>query len=121
MDPRIAWYHPEHFGRAHDLWTRVWETQHLEQGVDMSSNFDKPQDYISLDGIITFDRNRQYLPNSNENFENSKMTVAQKRKRENKASTYGINKQITLKDNGELSPWVTWPYDKCSYEPNVVG
>lgn len=117
MDPRIAWYPPEHLGRAHDLWTRVWETQ---QGVDnMFLNSDKPQDFIPLEGTTTFDQKKQVLQNTSKNTENiQNQNVAQKRKRENKASTYGLNQQkVYLGEDGGMTPWTR----KISYEPSVVG
>ena len=27
MDPKIAWYQPEQFGPAKDLWLNIWETE----------------------------------------------------------------------------------------------
>ncbi|KAL8603055.1 hypothetical protein ACOMHN_015620 [Nucella lapillus] len=114
MDPRIAWYPPEHLGPAHDLWTRVWE---MHQGVDDMS--DKPQDFIPLDGSTTFDPKRQVLQNSNKNAENiQNQNAAQKRKRENNASTYGLSQQkLHLSEDGGLTPWTR----DISYEPSVVG
>ncbi|XP_070187139.1 terminal nucleotidyltransferase 4B-like isoform X2 [Littorina saxatilis] len=119
MDPRIAWYPPEHLGRAHDLWTRVWETQ---QGVDnmfLNSDCLKPQDFIPLDGTTAFDQKRQVLQNSSKNAENiQNQNSAQKRKRENKASTYGLNQERRyLGEDGGLTPWV----GKIPYEPSIVG
>lgn len=119
MDPRIAWYPPEQLGRAHDLWTRVWETQQGVDNMHLNSDYIKPQDFIPLDGINAFDQKRQVLQNSNKNADNiQNQTTAQKRKRENKASTYGLNQQKAyLGENGGLTPWV----GKISYDPSVVG
>ncbi|XP_076449394.1 uncharacterized protein LOC143285846 [Babylonia areolata] len=117
MDPRIAWYPPEHMGRAHDLWTRVWEAQ---LGVDsMLITDNKPQDWIALDGVTTFDPKKQVLHVSNKNTENNQnQTLAQKRKRENKASTYGLNQEKRfLGEDGGLTPWIR----KNSYDPSVLG
>jgi hypothetical protein len=116
MDPRIAWYPPEQLGRAHDLWTRVWE---MQQGVDNMHHSDyRPQDFIPLDGIA-YDHKRHVLHNSNKNAENIQhQTTAQKRKRENKASTYGLNQQKAyLGEDGGLTPWV----GERPYHPSVVG
>ena len=118
MDPRIAWYPPEHLGRAHDLWTRVWETQ---QGVDnmFLNSESKSQDFIPLQSSILdasfFDQKRQVLQNSNKNVEN----IQNQKKRENRASTYGLNQQkIYLGEDGGLTPWV----DRSrNYHPSVVG
>ncbi|KAL8607508.1 hypothetical protein ACOMHN_004478 [Nucella lapillus] len=117
MDPRIAWYPPEHMGRAHDLWTRVWEVQ---LGVDnMLISDTKPQDFIPLDGATTFDPKKQNCSASNKKAENNQtQTVAQKRKKENKASTYGLNQEKHfLGEDGGLTSWIR----KNSYEPSVVG
>lgn len=51
MDPRIAWFPPEHLGLAHNLWTRVWETQNSLE-TKKSTSDPKPQEYIPfLDGL----------------------------------------------------------------------
>jgi len=123
MDPRVAWFPPEQLGLAHDLWTNIWET---EIGVDnMSLNNSnpnlnqKPQEYIPLDYSNNLDHknaanNRQNSVKNNHN--------QCKRKRENKASTYGLNhssnKQF-LRADGGLTPWK--PRDKRYCSPGVIG
>lgn len=122
MDPRIAWYPPEQLGVAHDVWTRIIEAQ---IGVDNMSlnnsnpNLDhKPAEFISLDITNNFDQksaptNRQ---NSIHNQENSF-----KRKRDNRASTYGLNHSSykhLLKEDGGLTPWKP---KKKKYQPDVIG
>ena len=109
MDPRTAWYPPEQLGLAHDLWTRIWEA---EIGVDIMSlnnsnpNLDQKQsEYIPLDYTNNLDQkhgvtNRQYsIQNQQNQF---------KRKRDNRASTYGLNHSSNkhfLRENGGLTPW----------------
>ncbi|KAK7498012.1 hypothetical protein BaRGS_00010600 [Batillaria attramentaria] len=116
MDPRIAWYPPEHLGRAHDLWTRVWETQ---LGVDsMFSDQKQQQEFIPLDG--NFDQNKRLVLQNIKNAENQQQSIAQKRKRDNRACTYGLNhssQKVYLGEDGGLTPWKR----KISYEPSVVG
>lgn len=116
MDPRIAWYPPEHLGRAYDLWTRVWEAQ---LGVDMMFLDQKSQDFIPLDG--TFEHKQLVLRNI-KNAEKQLHSNAQKRKRENRASTYGLNHstyKVYLGEDGGLTPWK--PKQKASYEGSVIG
>lgn len=118
MDPRIAWYPPEHLGLAHDLWTSIWEA---EIGVDNMSlnnanpNLDqKATQYIPLNYQNNFD-NKLAANNRHNSFQN-------KRKRDNKASTYGLNHSSNkhfLRDGGGLTPWK--PRDKIYRPPGVIG
>uniref|UniRef100_A0A0L8FTK9 Uncharacterized protein n=3 Tax=Octopus bimaculoides TaxID=37653 RepID=A0A0L8FTK9_OCTBM len=123
MDPRTAWFPPEHLGRAHTLWTKIWEAQ---IGVDSmylnNSNLvnsdQKSQECISLDYINILDgKNTQ--TNGDHNVLNQQNQL--KRKRENRASTYGLNhssvKHLLGKD-GALIPWKS--KDK-NYPTYVLG
>ncbi|CAI9715104.1 terminal nucleotidyltransferase 4B-like [Octopus vulgaris] len=123
MDPRTAWFPPEHLGRAHTLWTKIWEAQ---LGVDSmylnNSNLvnsdQKSQECISLDYINILDgKNTQ--TNGDHNVLNQQNQL--KRKRENRASTYGLNhssvKHLLGKD-GALIPWKS--KDK-NYPTYVLG
>ncbi|GAB1598024.1 terminal nucleotidyltransferase 4A-like [Argonauta hians] len=123
MDPRTAWFPPEHLGRAHTLWTKIWEAQ---IGVDSmylnNSNLvnsdQKSQDYIPLDIVNILDvKNTQ--TNGDHNVLNQQNQL--KRKRENRASTYGLNhssvKHLLGKD-GALIPWKS--KDK-HYHTNLLG
>ena len=107
MDPRIAWYPPEHLGLAHDIWARIWESQYcLElEMVPGSSSDQKPQDFIPLDGLTDPDTLHK------------KQLRLQKRKRgDNRACTFGLTFSVNtriLKDGG-LTPWrkLSKPYGK---------
>ena len=127
MDPRIAWFPPEQLGSAQELWTRIWETQlGVELSLGVSNMFlnnanpnleQKAQEFIPLDYTNKFDKkqgpnNRQ---NSLQNIQN------QKKKIENRASTYGLNHSSSvhlLIENGRLLPWIS---EGKTYAPTVVG
>lgn len=122
MDPRIAWYPPEHLGLAHDLWTRIWETQ---IGVDTMSlnnsnpNLDqKPQEFIPLDITNNLDH-KHGATNRQNSIKNQQNHL--KRKRENRACTYGLNHSSYkhfLHEDGGLTPWKP---KKKIYTPSIVG
>lgn len=122
MDPRIAWYVPEQLGLAHDIWTRIIETQ---IGVDNMSlnnsnhNLDqRPPEFISLS--VNNNLAQKHAPtNKQYNIQNQQNSF--KRKRENKASTYGLNHSSYkhfLHEHGGLTPWIRKGKD---YPPNVIG
>ncbi|XP_013075831.2 terminal nucleotidyltransferase 4A-like isoform X1 [Biomphalaria glabrata] len=97
MDPRIAWYPPEQLGYAHDLWTRIWETQYCLDNMILGSTSDqRPQDFIPLDG------------RTDTNSLQNNQLLQQKRKRsDNRACTYGLNFSVSkriLKED-QLTPW----------------
>ena len=123
MDPRIAWYQPEQLGLAHDLWTQIWETR---LGIPESMNLNnanpnleqKAQEFIPLDFTNKLDH-KQAPSNSEQNLHNQNNNRT--RKRENRASTYGLNHSSTkhlLRDNGGLTPWKR--PDK-TYRPGPLG
>lgn len=120
MDPRIAWYPPEQLGTAHDIWTTIIEAQ---IGVDSMSlnnsnpNLDhKPQEYISLS--VNNNLEQKHAPtNKQYNIQNQQI----KRKRDNKASTYGLNHSSykhLLNEGGGLTPWVPQGKD---YSQDIMG
>lgn len=123
MDPRIAWYPPEHLGLAHDIWTSIWEA---EIGVDNMSlnnsnpNLDqKPQEYIPLDYANKLDQ-KVAANNRQNSIQNSQNQC--KRKWDNKASTYGLNHSSNkhrLREDGGMTPWK--PRGKRYRLPGVLG
>lgn len=116
MDPRIAWPSPEQLGIANDIWARIIEAK---IGVDnMSLNNSnqnlnyRQQDYISLS--VNNNLTQKQAPSNFQIQQN-------KRKRENKASTYGLNHSSYkhfLAENGGLTPWI--PNGK-EYHQHVIG
>ncbi|XP_022341415.2 terminal nucleotidyltransferase 4B-like isoform X2 [Crassostrea virginica] len=116
MDPRIAWSTPEQLGIAHDIWTRICETQ---IGVDNMSlnNLNQNMNYRPLDFISVSANNNVTLKQAATNFQNQQ----NKRKRDNKASTYGLNHSSYkhfLYENGGLTPWI--PKEK-KYSLGILG
>jgi hypothetical protein len=63
MDPRIAWYQPEHLGIAHDIWTYIIEAQlgvnlsNMSLNNNLNSNMDQKQkEFIPLDITNNFEK-----------------------------------------------------------------
>lgn len=123
MDPRIAWYPPEHLGFAHDLWTSIWEA---EIGVDNMSlnnsnpNLDqKPTEYIPLNFTNKFDQ--KIASNNTQNSIHNSQNQFKRKRDSNKASTYGLNHSSNkhfLRDGG-LTPWR--PHGRIYRLPGVIG
>jgi len=123
MDPRIAWCPPEHCVLANDIWTRIWEA---EIGVDNMSlnnsnpNLDhRPREYIPLDYSINYEYKNAVNNRQSTSFKNTQNLY--KRKRDNKASTYGLNHSSNkqhLRD-GRMTPWK--PRDKKYTLPGHIG
>ncbi|XP_050687795.1 terminal nucleotidyltransferase 4B-like [Eriocheir sinensis] len=115
MDPSIAWYQPEQRGPAGELWARVWLTQ---QGLDNMNLGDTnmnhtQQEYIPVAADDDSARTTTTTTTANTNTNNSYYNRT-KRKRENRASTYGLNqnhKSLIGRFGG--CPWRrrTPPYD----------
>ncbi|XP_052233237.1 LOW QUALITY PROTEIN: terminal nucleotidyltransferase 4B-like [Dreissena polymorpha] len=121
MDPRTAWYQPEQTGLVHDIWTSIIESV---IGVDNMSfnnpNLDQTnKDFIPLD----FPKNlNQRICDKNEqnSLKNCQNLHICKRKRENKASTYGFNRLIYKHylSDGCLTPWI--PQGRLYHQPAVI-
>lgn len=106
MDPRIAWPSPEQSGVANDFWTRIKEAQIGEKFNN------RQQHFISLSR-----KNNLTQKQAPSNFQ----IQQNKKKRENKASTYGLNHSSNrhlLAENGGLTPWT--PHRK-EYHLSVIG
>ncbi|XP_063217319.1 terminal nucleotidyltransferase 4B-like [Bacillus rossius redtenbacheri] len=90
MDPNIGWFQPEQEGPAKDLWTRIWEAQNGLDNMNISdANCNvapKGQDYIPPVSVTNND-NQKLRPSTNCNTYYNRT----RRKRENRASTYGMN------------------------------
>ncbi|KAK6186159.1 hypothetical protein SNE40_008253 [Patella caerulea] len=98
MDPKIAWFTPEQLGPAHDFWTRIWEAQKGVEKMYLNSDHNN-KDFIPLT------ENKQIGYNRNNGYN---IYTPHKRKRDNRASTYGLNhssEKHLLREHGGLMPW----------------
>ncbi|XP_071516564.1 terminal nucleotidyltransferase 4B-like [Panulirus ornatus] len=113
MDPNIGWYQPEQQGPARDLWARIWLTQ---QGLDNMNLNDANMnhEFIPLSVDDSDRTNKNTSVNANNSYYNRT-----KRKRENRASTYGLNqnhKNLIGQFGG-----CPWRRVTSSYDLGVVG
>jgi non-canonical poly(A) RNA polymerase PAPD5/7 len=123
MDPRIAWFPPEQLGKSHELWTRIWETQLMPMMDNVSLNNSNPnleqkaQEFIPLDYTNNLDQ-KQGPSNRQRQISQDK----ERHKKENRASTYGLNHSscvhlLTGENGGGLTPWrppaKLYPLDPC--------
>ncbi|XP_070574388.1 terminal nucleotidyltransferase 4B-like [Ptychodera flava] len=131
MDPQIAWYQPEQFGPAHNLWMQNFEATkrglsdlYLRDGiVGMNDsrtalepkNLHPGQDYIPLDS----NRDSNNYRNGQQGFiYGDKTNYGFKRKRDNPASTYGYG----LKTNQQKGEGGTpWRIPNKTYSDGVLG
>ena len=108
MDPRTAWYTPEQLGSAHRHWVGLWENCGVHSTMihlNNNSNLEhKSADFIPLDYTNRFDQ--KHAPS---NFQQNLHNL-QKRKYENKASTYALNHSSNLDDLTGLTPWLRCPH-----------
>lgn len=97
MDSRVAWDSPEQLGKAQEQWRRLLETrlnnmQHNSTDVDT-----KTQEYISLD-------NSKYIDHTDIG-DKHQHYINLKRKRDNRASTYGLNLSSQRHNLRAGPPW----------------
>ena len=123
MDPRIGWCMPEQLGIANDHWKRLYFTTMLNlrtrshgHGVEARST----SDYISFD-LHMGKTERKYGYNAKQYA--AQLDFYQKKKRDNKASTHGLNhpsNRALIEEDGRLQPWKK-SSPKIKYSSGVVG
>lgn len=120
MDPRTSWFLPEQLGPSHLQWIEIWEAALGVRTMFLNndSNVDrKKNEFIPLDFANKLDQ-KVGPSNYQQSIHNDHF---QKRKLENKASTFGLNHSSRveyLRADGGLTPWKR--IDK-NYELNPVG
>ena len=121
MDPRISWFQSEQLGKAHSQWVRLVETSKLHLDIrnmpNNNTNVDsKAVDFIPFNDVDNLEK-RQGV-NANEQSNNN--LQLRKRKRENKASTYGLNHSSCTGyiENDNLTPWKD---TGKRYHPGIIG
>lgn len=108
MDPRIAWCPPEQLGLAHDQWSRLWEVQLGVRNLQLQSSApnmnSKQQEEVEFIPLEDNNWENKYPNNKQQNYQNQHFL---KRKRENKASTFGLNHSSCVDKlrNGGMTPW----------------
>ena len=110
MDPRIAWIQREQLGKAHAHWTRLLEVANINFDRNMNLNTDaKTQEYIPLESNIISPREKEV---------NANLSYIRKRKRENRASTYGLNHSSNIRhiERDDFTPW-----KRRTYNHGVIG
>uniref|UniRef100_T1J4Z7 polynucleotide adenylyltransferase n=1 Tax=Strigamia maritima TaxID=126957 RepID=T1J4Z7_STRMM len=117
MDPNIGWYQPEQQGPAQKLWSRLWETQQRLQNMDLNN---ANNDYLPLHNVtnqVEACLRSARQQNSNNCIGNLYYNRT-KRKRENRASTYGLNEnsEMILEYGG-----IPWRNPAKPYSPGIVG
>ena len=114
MDSRIAWVQPEQFGPAHHQWTRIWESRVPVISSAYTNNMAVESCVKSLDYS-----NRDYIPIDCTDSSAYDRVLIQKRKYDNKASTFGLNNSMYIADlRSRLTPWK----DRyCVLSPGVIG
>ena len=115
MDSRIAWVQPEQFGPAHRQWTRIWESRVPVASSGYTNNMAVESGVRSPDYS-----NRDFIPIDSTDSSVYDKDLIQKRKYENKASTFGLNHSMYISDLG--SPRFTpWKDECCVLSPGVLG
>ncbi|XP_076330343.1 terminal nucleotidyltransferase 4B-like [Tachypleus tridentatus] len=123
MDPAIGWFQPEQRGPALELWSRIWETQLGIENMDLNNrNAAQPEDYIPLNSIGLNILNNKKITIGESDYnkisDDSKFYNCPKRKRENRASTFDLNKNVNLIKQYGGTPWR--PKGK-NYAYGIVG
>ncbi|XP_064466847.1 terminal nucleotidyltransferase 4B-like [Ornithodoros turicata] len=119
MDPSIGWFQPEHQGPALRLWNSIWETQQGLETMDLNSNSRAPE-YISVSGSTdsTADQKKTVSGKNDLTSVTDKFYNPTKRKRDNRASTYDLNKNVHLISQYGGTPWRT---DGKRLHQSIVG
>lgn len=123
MDPRIAWCPPEQVeSAAHEQWSRLWDLQlgvsQLNNGF-VNMNGSREQEYIPLDVDNQWENKTDKYPNNKQQHYQNQHFL--NRKRENKASTFGLNHSSCVQRlrNRGMTPWQA--HDKVYASPGVIG
>uniref|UniRef100_A0A671LV66 Terminal nucleotidyltransferase 4A n=1 Tax=Sinocyclocheilus anshuiensis TaxID=1608454 RepID=A0A671LV66_9TELE len=141
MDPRIAWFQPEQRGPANNLWMHIWETTQTLGNLYFNNNCNTASAKLtssdvssSGDGIGASSNAADSTNNNNKSSRGvggggqvagSRVTVVgtelpSKRKRDNKASTFGFNRSLLLTDGVE-DIYTGTPWKSRNYSEGIVG
>ena len=110
MDPRIAWIQREQLGQAQAHWTRLVEVANINFDRNMNLNSEtKAPEYIPLENNVNSPKEKEV---------NANLSYIRKRKRENRACTYGLNQSTNIHhiERDDFTPW-----KKRGYSDGVIG
>lgn len=131
MDPNIGWYQPEQQGPAQKLWSRIWETQQGLENMYLNNNasntttteqLKSSADFIPINNVVTNNGDQclrwPVANRQNNNIVGNLYYNRTKRKRENRASTYGLNQNSHLIEEHAGTPWREL---RKMYSPAIIG
>ncbi|KAM9302311.1 terminal nucleotidyltransferase 4B [Gastrophryne carolinensis] len=131
MDPRIAWLQPEQLGPSNNLWLQIWETSQGLRSLYFSPSGPAPPPHCTMQASQPLAEQGDFLP-LDTTTNNSKLTTTpdiagawtkgpdhnnrNKRKRDNKASTFGLNSSLL-----HVRPPTGTPWKSRHYSHEVIG
>ncbi|XP_049574165.1 terminal nucleotidyltransferase 4B [Syngnathus scovelli] len=153
MDPRIAWFQPEQRGPANNLWMQIWETTqglgylHVNNSFGiLKASLSTPSGAVLLTagtgtsestmtsstGDGELGDQRDFLPLESGNRNHRAATPSNrgpadghpnKRKRDNKASTFGFNSSLLNGGSGTegRDEYAGTPWKSRNYSEGIVG
>lgn len=119
MDPTIGWFQPEQCGPALSLWTEIWNTHQRFDNLDINTKVDgKSGETLAVNGNNTFpsEDRKASVKKSDTNCTAENSYSSRVKRKENKASTFGLIRNEDLIINGG-TPWRTRGY----YSPGLLG
>ncbi|XP_075044952.1 terminal nucleotidyltransferase 4B isoform X3 [Mixophyes fleayi] len=152
MDPRIAWFQPEQLGPSNSLWMQIWETTQglrnlyfnhnspaspAHSGSSSSSSGCEATMYRDggpAQATPALAEQGDFLPLETSNNNNNQSpggwrkghdhSNRNKRKRDNKASTFGLNYSLLHGPPGNNDPGSSYngtPWKNRNYSDEVIG
>ncbi|XP_060643846.2 terminal nucleotidyltransferase 4B [Anolis sagrei] len=115
MDPRIAWFQPEQLGPSNRLWMQIWETtqgvrnlyfQQQQQQQEQPPSSPQPPAIVGMNFLPLENNNHHYKLGPASSSASigapspASAAASNKRKRVNKASTFGLNFALLLGGGG---------------------
>uniref|UniRef100_A0A8C8FB47 Terminal nucleotidyltransferase 4A n=1 Tax=Oncorhynchus tshawytscha TaxID=74940 RepID=A0A8C8FB47_ONCTS len=138
MDPRIAWFQPEQRGPANSLWMQIWETTQGLGNLYFNNNCNTGglSSTSSLSPKKNINGTLDFIPLEANNNHNNRSSLGRgsaggqvcsrvsgvsghpnKRKRDNKASTYGFNSSLETGGCG----YTGTPWKVKNYSEGILG
>ncbi|XP_054709824.1 terminal nucleotidyltransferase 4B-like isoform X2 [Uloborus diversus] len=120
MDPAIGWFQPEQYGPALSLWNEIWSTHQRVNRHEIFSKVDmKSNDGLVMNGncSVSLDDRKPVVKKSDTNVAADNPFYNRIRRKENKASTYGLSRNNDIISHGG-TPWRS---KEKLYSPGLLG